>query len=1038
MGPMLPEQLNKINTKWNTDNHQQSKLITTKNEICNWEKFKNEEQKIKNINNNTNYLTYNDDDVVDSDRRSNPTLLMWKMLPSAAIKVVDTTQPLSTIFIKNINNTNILQTTTTENQEEEPEKQQEQEHTVYFEEQPFLKTTALEGDVKNNYTRRRRRGRLRLQQANHSDHSLTTTVTTTTENNNDTTINNNNNNNTAFTIINLDNNFRKTSLRNNIQEEEKHQQQTTQNQIQNQQHQQQQQQQNENKLNLFIKINDMLTKFTTLSLMLLLLVITSLSKFYRYVNIIINNTTTNTNNKRRRLAANINNNKNNLNLKLKLKINYKLNNYNNKINVKNYIFLIGLCVATTILPLNLVNAAKPFSNSQKHTNHNNNNLKHNDHGGHNGEGHLSSASSGAAVLTPLPPLLADGEGGGGGDGIGGGSSASSETEFIYQSSQSDENFDDDDKNSLYTNAETSTNNATGPNITVTKTPLFPPDLFTKEQLENGAVICHIIGVIYMFVALAIVCDEFFVPSLDVIIEKLGITDDVAGATFMAAGGSAPELFTSVIGVFVSFDDVGIGTIVGSAVFNILFVIGMCALFSKTILTLTWWPLFRDCSFYSLSLLILIYFFRDNLIYWWEALILFSIYMCYVGFMKWNQQVERCVKKVITKNKVTRVRSTDQLMPAGNAANSSETSMATQPGGSVTSRAASETRSGPAGSSSGATGNSSSGTTQTGAKFRHGLLQLMIHTIDPLHDGKVDEKATQLHAIASLKVLLDATKPQRGGATTSAANHVKINLKETTLADRPNGNIDTTLESPSLSARRPSWIEQRVKIQTRRFSTKFPINVDLKQGNEIEEPPEALSMAWPSTARKRLTYVLVAPLLFPLWLTLPDTRTPRGKQFYPVTFIGSILWIAAYSYLMVWWANVAGDTARIPPEVMGLTFLAAGTSIPDLITSVIVARKGFGDMAVSSSVGSNIFDVTVGLPIPWLLYGIIYDAPVEVNSVGMVCSITILFMMLLFVVMSIACFRWKMNKGLGFTMFLLYFVFVAVSLMFEYNIIVCPV
>nr|XP_016937701.1 sodium/potassium/calcium exchanger Nckx30C isoform X3 [Drosophila suzukii] len=557
------------------------------------------------------------------------------------------------------------------------------------------------------------------------------------------------------------------------------------------------------------------------------------------------------------------------------------------------------------------------------------------------------------------------------------------------------------------------------NSTTTKTPLFPKDLFTKEQLENGAVILHIIGVIYMFVALAIVCDEFFVPSLDVIIEKLGITDDVAGATFMAAGGSAPELFTSVIGVFVSFDDVGIGTIVGSAVFNILFVIGMCALFSKTVLSLTWWPLFRDCSFYSISLLVLIYFFRDNRIFWWEALILFTIYIAYVAFMKWNVQVETCVKKMITKNK-------------GNAANSSETSMATQPGGSVTSRAASETRSGPPGSSNaGATGNSS-GSTQTGAKFRHGLLQLMIHTIDPLHDddvpGKVDEKATQLHAIASLKVLLDATKPQRGGATTSAANHVKINLKETTLADRPNGNIDTTLDSPSLSGRRPSWIEQRVKIQTRKFSIKAP---------EIEDEPEPLSMAWPDTARKRLTYVLVAPLLVPMWLTLPDTRTPRGKRFFPVTFIGSIVWIAAFSYLMVWWANVAGDTARIPPEVMGLTFLAAGTSIPDLITSVIVARKGFGDMAVSSSVGSNIFDVTVGLPIPWLLYGIIYGAPVEVNSVGMVCSITILFMMLVFVVMSIACFRWRMNKGLGFTMFLLYFAFVAVSLMFEYDVITCP-
>jgi Ca2+/Na+ antiporter len=43
-------------------------------------------------------------------------------------------------------------------------------------------------------------------------------------------------------------------------------------------------------------------------------------------------------------------------------------------------------------------------------------------------------------------------------------------------------------------------------------------------------------------------------------------------------------------------DVGIGTIVGSAVFNILFVIGMCTLFSKTVLQLTWWPFFRNRTF----------------------------------------------------------------------------------------------------------------------------------------------------------------------------------------------------------------------------------------------------------------------------------------------------------------------------------------------------------------------------------------------------------------------------------------------------------
>ena len=38
----------------------------------------------------------------------------------------------------------------------------------------------------------------------------------------------------------------------------------------------------------------------------------------------------------------------------------------------------------------------------------------------------------------------------------------------------------------------------------------------------------------------------------------------------------------------------------------------------------------------------------------------------------------------------------------------------------------------------------------------------------------------------------------------------------------------------------------------------------------------------------------------------------------------------------------------------------------------------GDMAVSSSIGSNLFDVTVGLPLPWLLYTIIFQKDMEVT------------------------------------------------------------
>jgi len=148
---------------------------------------------------------------------------------------------------------------------------------------------------------------------------------------------------------------------------------------------------------------------------------------------------------------------------------------------------------------------------------------------------------------------------------------------------------------------------------------YPDDLFTDAQLYHGAVILHAVGTVYMFGGLAIVCDEYFIPALEVITVRLGITEDVAGATLMAAGGSAPELFTSFIGVFVARSNVGVGTIVGSAVFNIVFVVGACSLASTHALTLSWWPLCRDVVFYCASLLCLIGSFVDQQIHWWESI-----------------------------------------------------------------------------------------------------------------------------------------------------------------------------------------------------------------------------------------------------------------------------------------------------------------------------------------------------------------------------------------------------------------------------------
>ena len=95
----------------------------------------------------------------------------------------------------------------------------------------------------------------------------------------------------------------------------------------------------------------------------------------------------------------------------------------------------------------------------------------------------------------------------------------------------------------------------------------------------------------------------------------------------------------------------------------------------------------------------------------------------------------------------------------------------------------------------------------------------------------------------------------------------------------------------------------------------------------------------------------------------------------------------------WWATVVGRILGIPDAIMGLTILAAGTSVPDLITSVLVAKQGQGDMAVSSSIGSNIFYVLIGLPLPWIFAAAINGGYWPVEADGIAISILILFAMI---------------------------------------------
>uniref|UniRef100_A0A3P8RJF9 Sodium/potassium/calcium exchanger 1 n=1 Tax=Amphiprion percula TaxID=161767 RepID=A0A3P8RJF9_AMPPE len=582
---------------------------------------------------------------------------------------------------------------------------------------------------------------------------------------------------------------------------------------------------------------------------------------------------------------------------------------------------------------------------------------------------------------------------------------------------------------------------------------YPEDIFSVEQRRQGWVVLHILGMTYMFVALAIVCDEFFVPGLEVITNKLEISDDVAGATFMAAGGSAPELFTSLIGVFISHSNVGIGTIVGSAVFNILFVIGMCAIFSREMLHLTWWPLFRDVTFYILDLIMLIVFFLDNMILWWESILLVLGYFSYVSFMKFNNQIEQAVKTQINKHmSIVKVWTAEEPEKESEAPPPPPPSAAARappadppkpeekskpepappppPSSPQSSKLLPETQEDRArlrvrpvlqrGGSTASLHNTS---------LRNTIFQLMIHTLDPLgEDADHKPKSEQPSA---------AGPPGGAAAEPSTSQPAKTEETQKT-SEQPEESKAAAASAGGSEGSDGSGEDDGSDGESSESSESEDDDEDEEEEKE-EEENEPLSLEWPETRRKQATYLFLLPIVFPLWLTLPDVRNPASRRYFVVTFLGSILWIGVFSYLMVWWAHQVGETVGISEEIMGLTILAAGTSIPDLITSVIVARKGLGDMAVSSSVGSNIFDITVGLPVPWLIYTLIHNGdPVTVSSNGLFCAIVLLFLMLLFVIISIAACRWKMSRMLGLTMFVLYFVFLVLSVLLEDRVLICPI
>ena len=82
------------------------------------------------------------------------------------------------------------------------------------------------------------------------------------------------------------------------------------------------------------------------------------------------------------------------------------------------------------------------------------------------------------------------------------------------------------------------------------------------------------------------------------------------------------------------------------------------------------------------------------------------------------------------------------------------------------------------------------------------------------------------------------------------------------------------------------------------------------------------------------------------------------------------------------------------RLIGLTIVALGTSLPELVTSVTAAIKGKADIAVGNIVGSNIFNILFVVGTTALITPVTYSASFMVDSIVVAATMVLLLLCVL--------------------------------------------
>ena len=169
--------------------------------------------------------------------------------------------------------------------------------------------------------------------------------------------------------------------------------------------------------------------------------------------------------------------------------------------------------------------------------------------------------------------------------------------------------------------------------------------------------------------------------------------------------------------------------------------------------------------------------------------------------------------------------------------------------------------------------------------------------------------------------------------------------------------------------------------------------------------------------------LFALVPFYLWLGARRAKREKGADSggageasggrgVGLPFAAGALLVVAGSVLLVQNAAHLARAMGVPELVIGLTLVAVGTSLPELVTAVSASLRGHGDIAVGNVIGANVLNVA------WVLGGAALVAPLGIDRQSFVLDFPVmLLMMALFA--SLAWWRRGVGRGAGLVLLCAY-------------------